>query len=133
MLTAKRNKLNGLINIEAAVEKLRISTGGTYTGVPVCVVNLCIQPYHADSGGLWLAMWVGEGGISEAVADLVFTPPEGLQLLQRFLSVIFMNSTYKTSKVGIGSPNPTIAGSTDLDRRSSPSSRSLVANWAQRT
>ena len=66
--TAKRDQLNGLTNIEYAVERLR---------------NLNWQ-YKLK-----------EDSISGAVTDLIFTPPEGLQLLQRSPSVIFMDCTYK--------------------------------------
>ena len=66
--TAKRDQLNGLTNIESAVERLR---------------NLNWQ-YKLK-----------EDSISGAVTDLIFTPPEGLQLLQRSPSVIFLDCTYK--------------------------------------
>ena len=71
---AKRGKLDGLANIEAAVERLR---------------NLNWR--HSFK----------EDSASGAVTDLIFTPPEGLQLWQRFPSVIFMNCTYKTNKASI--------------------------------
>ena len=66
---AKRGKLDGLANIEAAVERLR---------------NLNWR--HSFK----------EDSASGAVTDLIFTPPEGLQLWQRFPRVIFMDCTYKT-------------------------------------
>jgi hypothetical protein len=72
MAASKRGKLDGLTNIEAAVERLR---------------NLNWQyRFKEDSA-------------SGAVTDFIFTPPEGLQLWQRFPSVIFMDCTYKTNKV----------------------------------
>ena len=75
--TAKRDQPNGLTNIETAVERLG-------------------NPY-------WQYKFK-EDSISEVVTDLIFTPPEGLQLLQRSPSVIFMNCTYKTNKLSIGPP-----------------------------
>ena len=72
---AKRGKPDGLTNIEAAAERLR---------------NLNWR-YSSK-----------EDSASGVVTDLIFTPPEGLQLWQRFPSVIFMDCTYKTNKVSIG-------------------------------
>ena len=72
---AKRGKLDGLSNIEAAVERLR---------------NLNWR--HSSK----------EDSASGVVTDLIFTPLERLQLWQHFPSVIFMDCTYKTNKVSIG-------------------------------
>jgi hypothetical protein len=66
---AKRNKLGGLTNTEAAVEKLR-DLSWPYT-------------FRENEG---------------AITDLMFAPPEGLAYLQRFPSVIFMDCTYQTNK-----------------------------------
>ena len=65
---SKRGKLDGLTNIGAAVERLQ---------------NLNWQyRFKEDSA-------------SGAVSDFIFTLPEGLQLGQRFPSVIFVDCTYK--------------------------------------
>ena len=69
---AKHNKLSGLTNVEVAVEKLQ-KISWRYS-------------FKEDENG--------------CLTDLVYAPPEGLRLFQRFPTVIFMECTYNVIKVG---------------------------------